>query len=90
MSVKIRLKRMGRSKKPTYRIVVIDSRFPGKGRRIEDLGAYLPCNKGEQIMNLNKEAVLSWIKKGALPSKSVLELLETNGFIAKGTVAAAK
>ncbi len=86
MSVKIRLKRMGSSKRPMYRIIVIDSRFPGKGRRIEELGSYQPRSKGEQVLNLKKEAAMDWIKKGARPSQSVLEILEKQGVVAKGTV----
>lgn len=86
MSVKIRLKRMGSSKRPVYRIIVTDSRLPGKGRRIEDLGSYQPRSKGEQVINLNKEAAQSWIRKGAQPSQSVLELLEKQGVVVKGTV----
>jgi small subunit ribosomal protein S16 len=88
VSVKIRLKRMGSNKRPNYRIVVIDSRFPGKGRRIEEVGSFLPRAKGEQTLNLNKEAVLSWIKKGARPSPTVLTLLEKNGVVEKGVVTA--
>ena len=87
MSVKIRLKRMGSSKRPTFRIIVVDSRFPGKGRRIQEIGTYLPRAKGEQVVNLDKDSALSWIKKGARPSQSVLEILEKNGVVEKGTVA---
>jgi small subunit ribosomal protein S16 len=87
VSVKIRLKRMGTNRKPVYRIVVVDSRLPGKGRRIEDLGLYQPRAKGEQILNLDKEAAASWIKKGAIPSQSVMEILERQGVIAKGSTA---
>jgi small subunit ribosomal protein S16 len=77
---------MGSNKNPNFRIVVIDSRHPGKGRRIEDLGSYQPRSKGDQVLNLKKEAAQSWIKKGARPSQSVLEILEKQGVVAKGTV----
>ena len=42
MAVKIRLKRMGAKKRPFYRIVVADSRFPRDGRFIEEIGYYNP------------------------------------------------
>ena len=79
MSVKIRLKRIGSSKKPYFRIVVLDSRDSGKGRRVEDLGTYNPKAKENQVVNFNKEAALEWIKKGAIASEAVLSLLKKAG-----------
>ncbi|HEY5039190.1 MAG TPA: 30S ribosomal protein S16 [bacterium] len=79
MSVKIRLKRMGSSKKPFYRIVVLDSTMSGKGRRIEDLGTYNPRAKENQVMNLNKESIVEWVKKGAIPTMAVQGLLKKAG-----------
>ncbi len=79
MSVKIRLKRIGSSKKPYYRIMVLDSRVSGKGRRVEDLGTYNPKAKENQVLNFKKEAAAEWIKKGAIASGSVLGLLKKAG-----------
>lgn len=80
MSVKIRLKRIGSNKKPCYRIVVLDSTLSGKGRRVEDLGTYNPRAKEEaQVVNLKKESIQGWIKKGAVPSDSVATLLKKAG-----------
>lgn len=79
MSVKIRLKRMGSSKKPFYRIVVLDSTMSGKGRRIEDLGTYNPRAKENQVVNLNKESILEWVKKGAIATAAVQGLLKKAG-----------
>ena len=79
MSVKIRLKRMGSSKKPYYRIVVLDSRDSGKGRRVEDLGTYNPKAKENQVVNFKKEAAVEWVKKGAIASGAVLGLLKKAG-----------
>lgn len=80
MSVKIRLKRMGSNKKACYRIVVLDSTMSGKGRRVEDLGTYNPRAKEEnQVLNLNKESILAWVKKGAIPSDSVAGILKKAG-----------
>ncbi len=80
MSVKIRLKRIGSNKKPCYRIVVLDSTLSGKGRRVEDLGTYNPRAKEEsQVVNLKKETIQEWIKKGAVPTGSVATLLKKAG-----------
>ena len=80
MAVKIRLKRIGRSKKACFRIMALESTKSGKGRRVQDLGSYLPQAKEEnQVMNLNKEAIVEWIKKGAVPSDTVMELLKKLG-----------
>jgi small subunit ribosomal protein S16 len=80
VSVKIRLKRMGSSKKPFYRIIVLDSTMSGKGRRVEDLGSYNPRAKDEnQVMNLKKESIVEWVKKGAIPSVAILGILKKNG-----------
>jgi len=76
VSVKIRLKRIGSSKKPYYRIVVVDSRFSGKGRRVEDLGTYNPRSAEGTVLNFKTEAAMELIKKGAIPSGSVMTLLE--------------
>ncbi len=79
MSVKIRLKRMGSNKKPYFRLIVVDSRFPGKGRRVQDLGTYNPRSDDNSVLNLNKEAILEWLKNGAIPSETVLGILKKAG-----------
>ncbi len=80
MSVKIRLKRIGSNKKACYRIVVLDSTMSGKGRRVQDLGTYNPRAKEEnQVLNLNKEAIVGWVKKGAIASDTVLGILKKAG-----------
>ena len=79
MSVKIRLKRMGSKKKPYFRLIVVDSRFPGKGRRVEDLGTYNPRSADNHVLNLNQEAISAWVKKGAIPSDTVSGILKKAG-----------
>ncbi len=79
MSVKIRLKRMGSSKKPYYRIVVLDARDSGKGRSVEYLGTYNPKLKENQVLNFKTEAANEWIKKGAVASVAVKGLLKKAG-----------
>lgn len=77
MSVKIRLKRMGRKKQPYYRIVVMDSRSPRDGRAIDELGSFRPVEKQNQVI-LKSEKVQSWLEKGARPSPTVKRILNQN------------
>ena len=60
----IRLARGGRNKKPFYRVVVADKRFPRDGRFIERLGYYNPVSNlaGDQIIEINIERVEHWIE----------------------------
>lgn len=75
MALKIRLKRMGTNKRPVFRLIVVDSRFSGKGRRVQDLGTYDPRHPENAVKNLDWEGVESWRKKGAVPSETVDRLL---------------
>jgi small subunit ribosomal protein S16 len=74
MSVRIRLSRHGAKKKPFYRIVVCDQRFPRDGRYIEQIGTYDPSATGGAI-KLNQEKVDTWIRNGARPTQTVSELI---------------
>jgi small subunit ribosomal protein S16 len=74
MSVRIRLSRHGAKKKPFYRIVVCDQRFPRDGRYIEQIGTYDPSAASEAI-KLNQEKVDTWIRNGARPTQTVSELI---------------
>ena len=78
MAVRIRLKRMGAKKKPFYRIVVADSRYPRDGRFIEEIGYYNPTTK-PTTFEVDTEKVRQWIAKGAKPSETVKMLLEKAG-----------
>jgi len=91
MTVKIRLKRMGMKKTPSYRVVVADSRFPRDGRIIENLGWYNPLVE-PSIIKIDEEKTLGWLKNGAQPSDSVAQLLKRTGLLARfeHTKAAAK
>jgi small subunit ribosomal protein S16 len=75
MSVSIRLSRHGAKKKPFYRIVVSDRRFPRDGRYIEQVGTYDPSAASGGV-KLNREKIDSWIKNGAQPSQTVSELIK--------------
>ena len=71
--VKIRLKRLGYKKNPTYRIIVINSTTKREGRPVQELGHYNPKTKE---MKLDLVAAQDWVKKGAQPTDTVKYLLE--------------
>lgn len=76
--VKIRLRRIGKKKQPTYRVVVADSRAPRDGRFIESIGTYAPRNE-PSIVEIDNDRALEWIGKGAQPSDAVTKLLKISG-----------
>jgi small subunit ribosomal protein S16 len=81
MTLKIRLARVGAKKRPQYRLVVADSRFPRDGRFIENVGTYnpmLPKDSKERV-KLNEERVKHWLAKGAQPTDRVLRFLDAAG-----------
>lgn len=78
MSVKIRLKRVGKKKQPSYRVVVADSRKARNGRIIERIGTYLP-RTDPSVIEINEDRALDWLRQGAQPSEKVQKLLETVG-----------
>ena len=71
--VKIRLKRLGRKKRPFYRIVVINSREKREGAPLAQLGYYNPLSRE---LKLDKATAQDWIKKGAEPTDPVVRLLK--------------
>lgn len=78
MAVKIRLQRVGKKKKPYYRIVAVDSRKKRDGAVIENLGQYQPIAEREQF-RINEERLIDWLKKGAQPSGTIESLLKKTG-----------
>lgn len=74
--VKIRLRRVGATKRPMYRIVAADSRSPRNGRFIETLGHYNPLTEPATIV-IKEERVQYWIEHGAQPTDVVSRLLST-------------
>ena len=71
--LKIRLKRLGAKKNPTYRVIVINSTTKREGRPIQELGHYNPKTK---VMKLDKASALDWISKGAQPTERVQYLIK--------------
>lgn len=78
MAVRIRLTRTGAKKQPHYRLVVADSRSPRNGRFIEILGHYDPRTEPVELV-VNVEKAAEWIRRGALPSDTVKDLLVRAG-----------
>ena len=73
--VKMRLKRVGVKKAPTYRIVVADSRSPRDGRFIEQIGYYNPLTNPADI-KIDAEKAKAWLANGAQPTETVRSLLK--------------
>ena len=73
--VKIRLKRMGANKKPFYRIVVADSRYPRDGRFIEEIGYFNPITEPETV-KIDEEKANKWLATGAQQTDTVKRLLK--------------
>jgi len=82
MAVKIRMKRMGSKRNPSYRIVVADSRAPRDGRNIEQIGTYNPIADPVEV-KINEEKALYWMTNGAKPSDTVRNLFSTQGIMQK-------
>jgi small subunit ribosomal protein S16 len=72
------MKRIGAKNQPAFRIVVADGRSPRDGKCIEELGTYLPKNKGQNF-TLDLERVKYWISKGAQPSDTVASFIKRAG-----------
>ena len=70
----IRMTRMGSKKKPYFRLVVTEGRSALQSSFVENLGTYNPRTKPAKV-EINRERVTYWLKKGAKPSDSVRTLL---------------
>ena len=80
MSVKLRLKRFGRSNHAFFRLNAIEGRAPRDGRVLEELGQYDPKNKDKtKQFAAHLERCKIWLDHGAVPSETVSSLLKKNG-----------
>jgi small subunit ribosomal protein S16 len=70
----IRMARIGKKKKPFYRVVVIESSKPRNGRVVENVGTYDPLKKPAEV-KLNAERIKYWLGCGAQPSDTVRSFL---------------
>jgi len=76
--LRIRLMRMGKKKKPFYRVVVAPSQTPRSGRFVEIVGHYNPLTDPARI-DFNEERVRYWLQVGAQPTETVQRLLKITG-----------
>ena len=77
MAVRIRLTRLGRKKKPFYRIIVADSESKRDGKFLDVVGTYDPL-QNPAVITINAEKLQEWIGKGALPTTTVKSLISKN------------
>jgi small subunit ribosomal protein S16 len=78
VAVKIKLKRLGRTRVPTYRIVVADARTKRDGRAIEEIGKYHPKEE-PSLIEVNSERAQHWLSVGAQPTPPVMTILKITG-----------
>lgn len=78
MAVHIRLRRVGKTKAPTYRVVIADSRAPRNGKFIEAIGHYDPLRESDNLV-VDPERARHWIKNGARPTATARSLLVRSG-----------
>lgn len=83
MAVKIRLKRLGRRKRPFFRVIAIDSRSRRDGAEIERLGWYDPLAGTGERFQLKEDRILHWLEVGAQPSQTVKNLFSKAGISLK-------
>ena len=87
MAVKIRLTRVGATKRPSYRVVATDSRTARDGRPLEIIGFYDPLTEPATV-RLDTEKLERWISRGAKPSEVVSRLMRQAGMGADASASA--
>jgi small subunit ribosomal protein S16 len=80
--LRIRLRRIGAKKKPSYRLVVADKRAPRDGAFKEIIGHYDPQTDPETIV-VKEEKALHWLQQGAQPTETTARLLKKAGVLDK-------
>ncbi|HLI26332.1 MAG TPA: 30S ribosomal protein S16 [Chloroflexota bacterium] len=78
--LRIRLRRMGAKKKPSYRVVVADSRWPRDGRFLDILGHYNPRTEPSTVV-VDREKAAQWLARGAQPTERVTRLFVREGIL---------
>ena len=79
--LRIRLRRVGKKKRPAYRLVVADSRAPRDGAFIDIIGHYDPLTD-PATLTVDEEKAREWLRKGAQPSDTAVRLLSRQGLVA--------
>ena len=80
--LKLRLKKIGRKRQPSYRLVVMDVRTRRDGRPIEEVGYYNPLTKESHF---ETEKIVKWLKNGVKPTETVQSLLRKAQILAPTT-----
>jgi small subunit ribosomal protein S16 len=80
--VKIKLRRVGATKQPSYRLVIADSRSSRDGKFINTIGHYNPRTQPEELV-IDEQQALDWLKQGAQPTATVARLLNKAGILDK-------
>jgi len=86
--LRIRLRRTGKKKQPSYRLVVADSRAPRDGAFVETIGHYDPLTDPPTV-RINEDRAKDWMSKGAQPSETVAKLMRKQGILPAAAAAAA-
>jgi small subunit ribosomal protein S16 len=76
--LKLRLKRNGRKRQPSYRLVIMESTSRRNGRPIDEVGYYNPITKESY---LNQEKITKWLNYGVQPTETVFQLLKKSNLI---------
>jgi small subunit ribosomal protein S16 len=72
--LKLRLKKIGRKRQPSYRIIIITNTSRRDGKAIDEVGYYNPITKE---ISFNSEKIIEWLKNGVQPTDTVKRLLQT-------------
>jgi len=80
--LRIRLRRVGAKKKPSYRLVVADIRAPRDGAFVDIIGHYDPMTDPETVV-IQEDRALHWLSQGAKPSDTAARLLGKAGVLEK-------
>lgn len=86
--LRIRLRRVGKKKRPAYRVVVADARAPRDGAFVDIIGLYDPMTDPPTI-NLDETKARMWLSRGAQPSETAAHLLKRKGITPRAGAAAA-
>jgi small subunit ribosomal protein S16 len=71
--LKLRLKKMGRKRQPSYRLVIMETRNRRDGRAIDEVGYYNPITKE---LSFESEKIIKWLENGVKPTDTVKALLK--------------
>jgi small subunit ribosomal protein S16 len=78
VALKIRLKRMGKKRQPSYRVVVVEAASKRDGKTIDEIGHFYPVVEPEELV-IDVEAALKWLRQGAQPTPAARRLLSRVG-----------